>query len=123
MENFLIHTADVEAEAPAGTSAGQTGMGGVDRTTWIPVESNLPCLFRPRSVNNVATDDRAQQQILAKVYFTSDPVATGLTSKHRLIIRGCPRQADNGTYSVIGARDINALGRVLEVEVERVRGE
>jgi hypothetical protein len=123
MDNFLVHFADVEAEAPRGQATGQTGMGGADRTAWIPVESNLPCLFRPRSVNNLSADNRAQQQILAKVYFTTDPVATGLTSKHRLVIRGCPRQADNGTYSVIGARDINALGRVLEVEVERVRGE
>jgi hypothetical protein len=119
----LPHTADIEAEAPVGVSTGQTAMGGADRTAWVPVEYGVPCLFSPRSLDVSSADDRAQQRVVGVVYFMDgDPVAGGLTSKHRITVGGCPRAADNGTYSVVGAKDINAMGRVLEVQVERVRG-
>ncbi len=124
LDDFLLQSAVITAEAPAGVQPPQTTYGGADRSTWLTVADGVPCLFRSRSVTLAAfagrRNDSRQQQVDARIYFKSDPAPEGLSSRHRITVSGCPRAADNGTYAVIGAIDPNATGRLLEVDVERV---
>lgn len=125
LSDFFQQLATIQAEGPAGVQPPQTALGGADRTGWLDVADGVPCLFRSLNVTLAAfsgrRNDSRQNQYSARIYFAADPVPEGLSSRHRIVVSGCPRAADNGIYAVSGAIDPNAMGRLLQVDVERVR--
>lgn len=116
-------SASILAEAADGQVPAQTAMGGADRSdaNWLTVADGVPVLVRTRSsaVNRDYDDERAGV-IDATLYFAADPVpsGSGLSSRHRIVVTG-GRAA--GTYAVLGAIDPNSMGRILQVDCERIR--
>jgi hypothetical protein len=125
LEDFLLQSAVILAEAPAGSQPPRTALGGADRSSWLVVAEGVPCLLVIRGSDLAAFGSRrndARGHVgSGTVFFSGDPVPGGLTTRHHLAITGCPRDADDGTYAVLGVIDPNSMGHHVEVTVERVR--
>lgn len=118
--------ATITAEAPDGQVPGQTAMGGADRSdgNWVPIAGPVPCLVRTRgSALNYNRNDERAAVIDARIYFAADPVPSGISSRHRITVTaagtGGPRVI--GVYAVMGTIDPNSMGRLFEVDCERIR--
>lgn len=120
--------ASILAEAADGQVPPQTAMGGADRSdgNWLTVADGVPVLVRTRSsALNRDYDDERAQVIDATLYFAADPVpsGSGLSSRHRIVVAdggtGGGRAA--GVYAVLGVIDPNSMGRILQVDCERIR--
>jgi hypothetical protein len=127
LEDFLTAQASITAEAAPGSVPPPTALGGADRSAgnWLTVADGVPCLVETNGATLYAFSGRRnnsrQNVVDATIYFLGDPVPGGMTTKHRIKVTGCPRDADNGTYAVQGVIDPNTLGDHIEVAVERVR--
>lgn len=122
--------ATITAEAPGGRVPGQTALGGADRSdaNWLTVADGLPCLVRERSVAvDYGRNDARASVVTARIYFVPDDVAavlpSGLSSRHRITVTvgGEGGPITTGVYAVKGAVDPNSMGRVLQVDCERIR--
>lgn len=118
--------ASITAEAPDGQVPAQTAMGGADRSdaNWVTVADGVPCLVRTRSsALSYGRDDERAAVIDARIYFAADPVPSGISSRHRITVTvagtGGPRVL--GIYDVQGVVDPNSMGRIFEVDCERIR--
>lgn len=116
--------AEITAEANPGSRPPLTTMGGVDRSdgNWLEVVSGVPCLVRPQggSLNLNRNDARANVKT-PKIYFLCDPVPTGLTTKHRIKVTQGSDKTLVGVYAVQDVTDPNSMGRIFQVDCERVR--
>lgn len=98
----------------------QTGAGGADRTDPQPLADGVPCLVRARSAVLAALagrrDDARAETIDARIYFGTDPLAAsgGLSTRHQV-------EVDGAVYAVRGVVDVNSMGRLLQVDAERIR--
>lgn len=118
LEDFLVQRAKITTEAPEGVSVPQDALGGADRSQeWIVVANDVPCLVRPlaKSVFKEASgDDRRGSVINARIYFARDPIQSGLSARHRIVV-------DDDTYAVQGTGvDPNSMGRIFQVSGERI---
>lgn len=121
--------ATITAEAPDGQVVGQDATGAADRSdgNWVAVASGVACLLNTTSSSLQAfgskRNDSRTAVIDARIYFACDPVPTGISSRHRITIvkagTGGPRVV--GVYAVQGVTDPNSMGRLFEVDVERIR--
>ena len=99
---------------------GRTTAGGADRTEPEVLAENVPCLVRPRSsaleAFGARRNDARAERIDATIYFAGDPLAPDaeLTTRHRITVAGVD-------YAVRGPQDPNSLGRLLQVDCERLR--
>jgi hypothetical protein len=121
--------ATITAEAPDGQVVGQDGTGAADRSdaNWLPVASGVPCLLNTTSSSLQAfgskRNDARTAVIDARIYFLSDPVPSGISTRHRVTVTksgtGGPRVL--GTWAVQSVDDPNSMGRLFEIDCERVR--
>lgn len=118
LTDFLTQSADIEVEASTGKQPPQDALGGAVRTNWLPVASGVPCLVRPMgsslSAFKAPRNDARANVNLTRIYFEGDPVAGGLSTRHRIRVEGA-------VYKVQGAIDPNSLGELLQVDCERIR--
>jgi|SRR5579859_1673217 len=118
LEDFLIQSADVTAEAPAGSVPAQDALGGADRSAaWLTVASGIPCLARPMGTSlmafGAARDDARRGVNTTRIYFAADPVPTGIGSRNRIVV-------DGATYAVQGSTNPNSMDRIFQVDCERI---
>ena len=124
--DFLRHTATITAEAPDGQVPPQDALGGADRSdaNWVTIAQGVPCLVSPRgsSLDRSILDSR-ENLIEATIYFAPDPIARGLTTRHRVTVTapGRPDPILIGVYTPTGVNDPNYLGILIEVDAERIR--
>lgn len=122
--------ATITAEAVDGQVPAQDTLGGADRSdcNWVTVAAGVPCLVSTKSSTLSAfssnRDDARRNVVTSRIYFLSDPApGVGLSSRHRITVTaagpGGPRSL--GVYAVQGSVDPNSLGRLIQVDVERVR--
>jgi hypothetical protein len=121
--------ATITAECPDGQVVGQDGTGAADRsdTNWVAVASGVPCLLNTTSSSLQAfgskRNDARMAVIDARIYFVCDPVPSGISTRHRVTVvapgTGGPRVL--GVYAVQGITDPNSMGRIFQVDCERVR--
>ena len=118
----------ITCEAPDGQVPPQDALGGADRSdaNWVTVASGVPCLVSPKSskVNAFPGRNDARAGIVdAVIYFSTDPVPSGISSRHRITVTvpgtGGPQVV--GVYAVQGSIDPNTMGRIFQVGCERVR--
>jgi len=118
LEDFLIQSADVTAEAPTGVSVGQDSLGGADRSgQWLTVASGISCLVRPMGTSLMAfgsaRDDARRGVNTTRIYFAADPAPTGIGSRNRIVVEG-------QTYAVQGSTNPNTMDRIFQVDCERI---
>ena len=109
--------ATITAEAADGRVPGRTSMGGADRSdaNWLAVVSGVPCLVRPMGSSLAYNRNDARAGVnLHRIYFVTDPVPGGLSSRHRI-------EVDGAIYAVMGVQDPNSMGRILQVDCEQIR--
>lgn len=116
LDDFLRHSATISR-----LPVRQTAAGGADRTDPAPIADGVPCLVRARSAVLAALagrrDDARAETIDARIYFAGDPLAAsgGLSTGHQITV-------DGAAYAVRGVVDVNSMGRLLQVDAERIRG-
>ena len=119
--------ASITMEAPAGQIPPLTPMGGVDRTgTWTPIVDSVPCLLNNKSSQLMAYPGRndARAQVFdTRIYFYYDPTPTGITTRMRITVSQTigTDTTDLGIYQVVSVQNPNSMGRILEVDCEKVR--
>jgi hypothetical protein len=121
--------ATITAEAPDRQVPRQDAAGGADRSdpNWVTVASGVPCLLNTSSSSLQAFGSHRNMEraavIDARIYFITDPVPSGISSRNRITVTapgtGGPRVL--GIYAVQGVKDPNSLGRIFQVDCERVR--
>lgn len=125
-------SAAISAEAADGQVPAQTALGGADRSDagWVTVATAVPCLVRPRSSTLAAFDARrndARANVVdATIYFAGDAIAAlgiPLSTRQRITVTTAPGTDPTvaGVYSVQGAINPNAMGRIYQVDCERIR--
>ena len=116
--------AEIMAEANPGSRPTLTTMGGVDRSdpNWLEVVSGVSCLVRPQggSLNLNRNDARANVKT-PRIYFLCDPVPCGLTTKHRIKVSLGSDPTARGVYAVQDVTNPNSMGRIFQVDCERIR--
>jgi hypothetical protein len=122
--------ATITAEAPTGQVPPQDAAGGANRSdaNWVAVASGVPCLLNIassalKSFGSARSDARANV-IDVRIYFYSDPVEPGgISTRHRVTVTapGHGGQRVIGIYAVQGVTDPNSLGRIIQVDCERIR--
>lgn len=119
IEDFLVQTATITAEAPSGSVPPQTVLGGANRSgPWTVVADGAACLVRPRSSYLAAygsSRDNARRNVEAvTIYFAVDPVPGGINTRHRITV-------DGAVHAVQGVINVNSLDRLFQVDCERIR--
>lgn len=106
LQDFLKQRATIRAQAET-----VDALGGVVRTPYAVVASDVPCLVRPQ-VNSLAGEGqgRAGSEQTLRIYFATDPQ---VTSASRIDVDGV-------YYRPIGSQDPNSLGRIFQVDCEQV---
>ncbi len=119
--------ATITRECPDGQFPRQDATGAADRSdaNWVTVASGVPCLVSPKSSAVMAYPGRndARAQVLdARIYFLEDPSSEGIDSTHRITItaQGTGGRKALGVYAVLGSTDPNMMGRLFQVDCERV---
>ncbi len=125
LEDFLLQEAEISVEATAGQLPAQDALGGADRSApWPVVVSGVPCLVNERAAELMAMgarrDDARRNVVTARIYFAEDPVPGGMSSRHRITVTKDGRTL--GVYAVQGAIDPNQMGRIFQVDCERIKG-
>lgn len=120
--------ADITIEAPIGQAPQQTSIGGADRSQpWGAVASGVPCLINTRSAAlsafSGAREDARASVFDTRIYFSSDPTPSGFTTKHRITVTqaGNGEAVTLGVYAVKNPTNPNSMGRIFQVDCERVR--
>lgn len=120
--------ATITSEAPAGQLPPQTLLGGVDRSdpNWVTVAAGVPCLVNVKSSTLSAFPSRndARANVAdARIYFLPEAIALGITTRMRITVIAAPPHDPVvlGVYSVQGMTDPNSMGRILQIDCERVR--
>ena len=119
--------ADIAVESPDYTIPPRSQMGGTDRSApWGNIATGVPCLVRTQSSSLSAWPGRndARANInTTRIYFYSDPVPTGISTRHRITVttQGTGGHRVLGVYAVQGVVDPNSMGRLFEVDCERIR--
>ena len=117
--------ADITVESTSGVGPPQTTMGGTDRSAgnWLGVAQQIPCLVRDQSATlNYARNDARANVKTTRIYFLCDPVpGGGLSTKHRITVSLGKDPVARGVYAVQGVIDPNSMGRLFEVDCERIR--
>lgn len=127
LEDFFDCQATITAEAPDGQVPPQDALGGADRSdaNWVTVAAGVPCLLSEKgSTLDYSRNDARANVIQARVYFARDPVPGGISSRNRITVtRATPGNQPQipGIYAVQGTINPNAMGRLFEVDCERVR--
>ena len=118
----------ITCEAPDGQVPPQDALGGADRSdaNWVTVASGVPCLVCPKSARVNAfpgRNDARVNLIDTIVYFSVDPVPSGISSRHRITVtvQGTGGPKVLGVYAVQGSVDPNSMGVVFEVGCERIK--
>lgn len=116
----------ITAEAPDGQVPGQTAIGGADRSdaNWVDVADGFPCLLRMQGsqIDYDRNDARAMVE-QGRIYMIYDPVPAAISSRNRIkvTIPGEGGRRVLGVFAVTGVTDPNSMGRLLQVDVERIR--
>jgi hypothetical protein len=114
--------ADITAESNPGVTPPLTTMGGVNRSTWLEVVTGVPCLVDPKGGTlNLARNDARANVKTPRIYFTQDPVPLGLNTKHRITVSGGSDPTARGVYAVQDVANPNSMGRIFQVDCERIR--
>lgn len=120
--------ATITVEAPSGTFPPQTSIGGVDRSQpWPVVASGVPCLVNtkgsPLSAFSGARNDSRGSIFDTRIYFCSDPTSTGFTTRMRITVTqaGNGEPVTLGVYAVKNPTNPNSMGRIFQVDCEKVR--
>lgn len=122
--------ATITAEAPDGQVPAQDALGGADRSdgNWVTVVSGVPCLLNTSSSSLAAffgsgRNDARANVIDARIYFLSDPVPSGISTRNRVTVtqQGTGGIRTLGVWSVQGVVDPNSMGRIFQVDCERIR--
>lgn len=121
IEDFLLQSATITAEAAVGSTPPLTALGGVNRSgAWAVVADGVPCLVRPRSsylaAHGSARDDARRNVEAVTIYFAADPLAEsgGLNTRCRITVDGV-------VHAVQGVINVNSLDRLFQVDCERIR--
>jgi hypothetical protein len=119
--------ADISVEAPDGQVPLQDVLGGAIRTDpWPSVVQGVPCLVSPRASTLQAFPPRNDARANVsdtRIYFLADPVPSGLSTRHRItvVVDGVGGPSVLGVYAVQNPNDPNSMGRILQVDCEKVR--
>ena len=118
----------ITCEAPDGQVPPQDALGGADRSdaNWVTVASGVPCLVCPKTARVNAfpgRNDARANLIDAVIYFSVDPVPSGISSRHRItvIIPGTGGSKVLGVYAVQGSVDPNTMGHIFQVGCEKIK--
>ncbi len=112
LEDFLDQLATITVE-PIPPRKDRTG--GVDRTgDWDTVAADVPCLVRPVSAALQSRDDARRDIVIYRIYFASDPVDGGLSTRHRIAV-------GTQVYQITGVVNPNSLGRIIHCDCEAIK--
>lgn len=119
--------ATITVESLTGTPP-RTAMGGVDRTgTWPQIATGVPCLLNNKNSQLMAWPGRndARAQVFdTRIYFYYDPTPAGFTTRMRISVtqtNGDTDVTDLGVYQIVAVQNPNSMGRIYEVDCEKVR--
>ena len=121
--------ATITAEAPDGSVPSQDPTGAADRSdgNWETIKSGVPCLVNPKNsaVQGFPGRNDARMAIIdARIYFETDPLPPfGLSSRNRITVYSTSSVQSSiiGIFAVQGVINPNSLGRICEVDCERIR--